>query len=79
MLDTIIELGIFLFLLRTVIGTSGRTTPSEARSRDSSATREREVEKPPAPAASTGLSEEDMEKKTKSIIDEFLHLKDKKV
>ncbi len=66
---------------RSIIG-GGRGTPTGSRnhSRDSSRNRDapREPEKP-APPPSKDLSEADIEKKTKAIIDEYLHLNDQTV
>ena len=71
---------------------SGRP-PSRNQSRENSRTREqerreperreREQEKPPAappaPPSAKELSFDEMEKKTKSILDEYLHIQDHKV
>ncbi|XP_060075672.1 eukaryotic translation initiation factor 4 gamma 3-like isoform X2 [Ylistrum balloti] len=64
---------------RSIIG--GQTTPKEGPSRENSRSREvREEKKEPAPVATPTpakeLSQEDMEKKTISILDEFLHIQD---
>ncbi|XP_069119256.1 LOW QUALITY PROTEIN: eukaryotic translation initiation factor 4 gamma 3-like [Argopecten irradians] len=66
---------------RSIIG--GQTTPKEGPSRESSRSREVREEKkepvapPAAPAApAKEMSQEEMEKKTLSIVDEFLHIQD---
>ena len=62
----------------------GQTTPSQGQSRESSRGREPhrvDIEKSskPAPPAAKELTEEEIEKKTKTILDEYLHVHDLKV
>lgn len=62
----------------------GQTTPRQGHSRESSRGREPrkiEVEKisKPAPPVAKELTEEEMVKKTKAILDEYLHVQDIKV
>jgi hypothetical protein len=67
---------LYLIYFRTVI--VGNRTPSiEGRGRDSS--RDQEAAKRAAAPAVKEMSEAEMEKKAKSILDEFLHLNDIKV
>ncbi|XP_050413319.1 eukaryotic translation initiation factor 4 gamma 3 isoform X2 [Patella vulgata] len=55
---------------------TGRTTPSSSNpaSRESSRSREPRMDKPEAAPVPGILSEDEMEKKTKTIIDEYLHI-----
>lgn len=67
---------------RDVVG--GQTTPRQGQSRESSRGREPhrvEIEKSSktAPPTAKELTDEEMEKKTKTILDEYLHLQDIKV
>ena len=62
----------------------GQTTPRQGQSRESSRGREAygvDIEKSskPAPPAAKELTEEEIEKKTKTILDEYLHVHDMKV
>ncbi|XP_056018647.1 eukaryotic translation initiation factor 4 gamma 3-like isoform X6 [Ostrea edulis] len=68
-----------LAAVRDVVG--GQTTPRQGHSRESSRGREPrkiEVEKisKPAPPVAKELTEEEMVKKTKAILDEYLHVQD---
>ena len=70
-----------------MVGPGGRRTPSGSReaSRDSSRNRQTSRERPgefrePAPPpVSKELTEADVEKKTKAIMEEYLHIQDMKV
>ncbi|XP_050413328.1 eukaryotic translation initiation factor 4 gamma 3 isoform X3 [Patella vulgata] len=59
---------------------TGRTTPSSSNpaSRERSRSREPRMDKPEAAPVPGILSEDEMEKKTKTIIDEYLHINDLK-
>ncbi|KAJ8320893.1 hypothetical protein KUTeg_002480 [Tegillarca granosa] len=61
---------------RTIAG--GQTTPKEGPSREGSRNREKESGDKVSAAPAKQLSVEEMEKKTISILDEFLHIQDKK-
>ncbi|XP_065935828.1 eukaryotic translation initiation factor 4 gamma 3 isoform X4 [Magallana gigas] len=68
-----------LAAVRDVVG--GQTTPRQGQSRESSRGREPhrvEIEKSSktAPPTAKELTDEEMEKKTKTILDEYLHLQD---
>ncbi|XP_062567019.1 eukaryotic translation initiation factor 4 gamma 1-like isoform X2 [Saccostrea cucullata] len=68
-----------LAAVRDVVG--GQTTPRQGQSRESSRGREPrrpDVEKTskPAPPVTKELTEQEMEKKTKAILDEYLHVQD---
>ncbi|XP_078338114.1 eukaryotic translation initiation factor 4 gamma 1-like isoform X6 [Crassostrea virginica] len=70
-----------LAAVRDVVG--GQTTPRQGQSRESSRGREphrMDIEKSskPAPPAAKELTEEEIEKKTKTILDEYLHVHDMK-
>ena len=70
------------FLWRDVV--DGQTTPRQGQSRESSRGREPygvDIKKSskPAPPAAKELTEEEIEKKTKTILDEYLHVHDMKV
>ena len=67
----------------------GQTTPREGQSRENSRGRgdlheekkeaDRAAMPPPAAPATKEISEDEMEKKTTAILDEYLHIQDKKV
>ena len=81
------QLWIYVHLFRSMMGPGGRTTPSGSRdtSRDSSRNRQQSRERPgefkePAPPAiPKELTEAEVEKKTKAIMEEYLHIQDMKV
>lgn len=62
---------------RTIAG--GQTTPKEGPSREGSRNREKESGDKVSAAPAKQLTVEEMEKKTISILDEFLHIQDIKV
>ncbi len=69
---------------RNIAGPGGKRTPSGSReaSRESSRNRQQSRERPvePSPPAATAeLTEAEMEKKTKAIMEEYLHIQDTKV
>jgi len=57
----------------------GNRTPTGSRNQSRDSSRNRETPPEPEVKASKELSDEEMEKKTKAIMDEYLHLQDLKV
>lgn len=68
------------FFLRSYSASGRNTPPSRGESRENSRSREpRREDKPAAAAPPPDMSDEEVEKKTKAIMDEYLHIQDSKV